>query len=229
MPKDKKPSSGKTGHRSVTVKVKSARGRKSSSTRWLQRQLNDPYVQRAHEDGYRSRAAYKLIQIHEKLELFKPGMKVVDLGAAPGSWSQIAMEYIKPKGEIVGIDLLAMEPMAGATFIQGDFLSQEVYEELLELVDDKLDVVMSDMSPSTTGHKQTDHLRIVALVEAAAQFAFDHLKEGGVFVSKVFQGGADGDLLKELKLRFEKVKHIKPEASRKESPETYLIATGFKG
>ena len=212
-------------------KVKTARGRKNSSTRWLQRQLNDPYVAEAERLGYRGRAAFKIKEIDEKANILKKGMTVVDLGAAPGGWCQIATE----KGcKVVAIDLLEMDEIADVIFFKQDFMEDEAPEllkaELLKLNDTGLaDVVLSDMAPNTTGHKQTDHLRIMAVVEAAYYFAAEVLSPGGAFVAKVFQGGAQSDLLKEMKKSFDKVKHIKPSASRKESSEQFIVATGFKG
>lgn len=206
-------------------KVKTAKGRKGSSTRWLKRQLNDPYVAGAQEAGYRSRAAFKLKEIDKKCGLLKPGLKVVDLGAAPGGWSQVAAE----KGcEVVALDLLAMEPIEGVAFIQMDFMDDKAPEKLKDMLGGPADLVLSDMAPNTTGHKQTDHLRIMAVVEAAHHFALDVLKPGGAFVAKVFQGGAESALLAEMKRQFKTVRHIKPPASRKESSEQYLVATGFK-
>lgn len=211
-------------------KVKTAKGRKIGSTLWLKRQLNDPYVEEAKKQGYRGRAAFKLKEIDEKLEILKPGMKVVDLGAAPGGWCQIAMEQGCTK--VVAIDLLEMDEVPGADFIQMDFMEDEAPAKLRDMLggpDVLADVVMSDMAPNTTGHKQTDHLRIMAVVEAAYYFACEVLKEDGVFIAKVFQGGAQNTLLAEMKKSFKVVKHIKPKASRKESSEQYIVATGFRG
>lgn len=206
--------------------VKTARKRKSGSTRWLQRQLNDPYVEEARKQGYRSRAAFKLIEIDKKLKLLKPGMKVLDLGAAPGGWSQVAAE----KGcEIVALDLLAMDPVPGVHFIQMDFLDDAAPDVLKEALAGPADLVLSDIAPNTTGHKQTDHLRIMAAVEAAYYFATEVLKPGGTFIAKVFQGGAQNTLLAQMKKDFSKIRHIKPPASRKESSEQYLVASGFRG
>ena len=209
-------------------KVKTAKGRKTSSTRWLKRQLNDPYITQAEKEGYRSRAAYKILEIDEKLGgILKPGMKIVDLGAAPGGWCQVCVQ--KGCDKIVAIDLLEMESMAGVDFIQMDFMDDAAPDILKEMLDGQADIVLSDMAPNTTGHKQTDHLRIMAVVEAAAYFAAEILKPGGVFVAKVFQGGAQNTLLADMKKDYETIKHIKPPASRKESSEQYLVATGFKG
>lgn len=212
-------------------KVKTAKGRKNASTRWLQRQLNDPYIEKAGKDGYRGRAAYKLLEINEKLDFLKKGQVVVDLGAAPGGWCQVATA----KGaNVVAIDLLEIDELGGVDFIQMDFMDDDAPEKLKNMIrrynDDGLaDLVLSDMAPNTTGHKQTDHLRIMAVVEAAAYFAAEVLKPGGAFVAKVFQGGAQNTLLAEMKKDFTTIKHIKPPASRKESSETYMIALGFKG
>jgi 23S rRNA (uridine2552-2'-O)-methyltransferase len=208
-------------------RVKTARGRKTSSTRWLQRQLNDPYVKKAQMEGYRSRAAYKLIQLDERFHLFRPGMRVVDLGAAPGGWAQVALK--KGASEVVGIDLLEMEPIPGATLLQHDFTAEDAPDLVKAELGGPADAVISDLAPWTTGHKKTDHLRIVALVELAIQFALETLRPGGFFVAKVFQGGAEGELLETLKANFAKVRHFKPDASRSESAETFVVATGFKG
>jgi len=209
------------------TRVKTARGRKLSSTLWLNRQLNDPYVKQAQMEGYRSRAAYKLIQLDERFKFLRPGQRVVDLGSAPGGWVQVALK--KGASEVVGIDILEMEPIEGATLLEKDFTEEDAPELVKAELGGPADAVLSDLAPWTTGHKSTDHVRIVALVELAALFAIETLKPGGVFVAKVFQGGADGDLLDMLKLRFAKVRHFKPDASRSESAETFLIATGFRG
>jgi 23S rRNA (uridine2552-2'-O)-methyltransferase len=207
-------------------KVKTAKGRKIGSTRWLKRQLNDPYIVEAEKAGYRGRAAFKLKELDEKLGFLKKGMKIVDLGSAPGGWCQIAAE----KGcTIVAIDLLEMDEVPGAQFIQMDFMDDEAPDKLKAMLDGEADAVLSDMAPNTTGHKQTDHLRIMAVVEAAYYFAAEVLKPDGIFISKVFQGGAENTLMAELKKSFKTVKHIKPPASRKESSETYIVAQGFRG
>ena len=206
-------------------RVKTAKGRKIGSTRWLQRQINDSYVEEAKKAGYRGRAAFKLIELDEKLGLIKSGIKIVDLGSAPGGWSQVAAE----KGcEVVALDLLEMEEVPGVSFIQMDFMDDAAPERLKEALDGPADIVLSDMAPNTTGHKQTDHLRIMAVVEAAYLFATEVLKPGGSFIAKVFQGGAQHELLKDMKKDFKSVRHIKPPASRKESSEQYLVATGFR-
>jgi len=225
------------GQRDLTVKVKTARGRKMSSTKWLQRQLNDPYVQRAKADGYRGRAAYKILELNEKFQFLTPGKRVVDLGAAPGGWCQVAVPRVnalgertgKPVGTILGVDLQEMEPIAGAELHQLDFMEDDADVKVKEWLGGKADVVMSDMAASASGHKQTDHLRIIALCEAAAYFAFDVLEEGGVFIAKVLAGGAEGDLMKVLKSKFNKVVNVKPPSSRSDSSEKFVVATGFRG
>lgn len=213
--------------KSLHEKVKSARGRKLSSTRWLQRQLNDPYVQMAKQDGYRSRAAYKLKELDERFHLVKKGDRVVDLGAAPGGWVQVALE--KGAAEVVGVDLLEIDPIPGLTLMQLDFSEADAPEKVKAALGGPANAVLSDLAPWTTGHRSTDHVRIIALVELAAEFALETLKPGGVFVAKVFQGGTEDDLLAKLKPRFETIRHAKPPASRSESAETYLIAKGFRG
>jgi len=224
---------GTGGSRQLKTRVKTASRRKTSSTRWLQRQLNDPYVARAREMGYKSRAAFKLIELDEKHKLLKPGMRIVDLGCAPGGWLQVAANKTRStddKPMIVGIDYLETAPVTGAIILKKDFTDDDAPEMLIRaLGGHKAALVMSDMAAPTTGHKPTDHIRIVALVEMAAQFAFDILEPGGVFVAKVFQGGTEHQLLTILKQRFTSTFHAKPPASRKDSAETYLIAKGFKG
>ena len=213
--------------RDPNVRVKTAKRRSNSSTRWLELQLNDPYVSKAQREGYRGRAAFKLVEIDEKLDLLKKDMLVVDLGAAPGGWCQVAAK----KGcKVVGLDILEMDPLPDIDTIQMDFMDDDAPEKLIEMMKgEKADIVMSDMAPNTTGHRNTDHLRIMALVELAYYFAKDVLKPGGVFLAKVRQGGTRNDLLAEIKKDFTSIKHIKPPASRKESSETYLIAQGFRG
>ena len=211
------------------VRVKSARGRKASSQRWLARQLNDPYVRAAKTKGYRSRAAFKLIELDDKFHFLKTGAHVLDLGAAPGGWVQVAVERIGPKGRIVGADILDMEPVAGAELLVADLLDPETPERLKQALGGPADVVLSDMAAATTGHRATDHLRTTALIEAALDVAEAVLKPGGSFVGKVFQGGAAGDLLARIKRGFRSVRHVKPPASRAESVELYLVAQGFKG
>ncbi len=229
----KAPTSKTNASRQLKTRVKTAKRRTNSSTRWLQRQLNDPYVARAREEGYKSRAAFKLIELNEKHALLKPGMKVVDLGCAPGGWLQVAVPLIKSTPEnpkIVGIDYLEMEPIPGAVILQKVFTDEVAPEVLVAaLKGAKADLVLSDMAAPTTGHKPTDHIRIIALVEMAAEFAVDILAPGGTFVAKVFQGGTEAQLLASLKKRFASTFHAKPPASRKDSAETYLIAKGFKG
>lgn len=213
--------------RGLTQRVKSAKGRKASSTRWLQRQLNDPYVERARAEGYRSRAAYKLTELDDKFHLIKPGIRVADLGAAPGGWTQVALR--RGASSVVGVDLLEIDPIPGADLMVLDFTEDGADETVKAALGGEADLVVSDLAPWTTGHKPTDHLKIVALVELAVDFAYDVLAPGGAFVAKVFQGGTEKELLNGLKQRFEKVKHAKPDASRSESAEIYLVATGFKG
>jgi 23S rRNA (uridine2552-2'-O)-methyltransferase len=208
------------------ARVKKAGKIKESSTRWLQRHINDPYVHKAQQEGYRSRAAFKLLEMNDKLHLLKAGMKVVDLGAAPGGWSQVLAK--KKMAHIAAIDILPMDPVEGVDFIEMDFTENEAPDALKKIMKGEADVVLSDLSPNTTGHKRTDHLRMMALVEMAWDFAKDVLKPGGAFVTKVFQGGAEGDFLAGLKPHFHTVKHIKPPASRAESSEVYLVGLGFR-
>ncbi|HET6160987.1 MAG TPA: RlmE family RNA methyltransferase [Dongiaceae bacterium] len=215
--------------RGLTVRVKSAGKRSVSSTRWLERQLNDPYVAEAKKQGFRSRAAFKLLQLDEKFHLLKEGARVVDLGAAPGGWCQVAVDRIGERGKVVGIDLLPMDPIPGADLIQMDFMSDEAPDELKRRLGALANVVLSDMAASSTGHSQTDHLKIMALAETAYAFAKDVLAKGGVFVCKVLQGGATGELLTLLKRDFAEVKHVKPPASRSDSAEIYVVALGFRG
>lgn len=225
------------GQRDLKVKVKTARGRKLSSTRWLQRQLNDPYVKLAQSEGYRGRAAFKILELDDKFRFLVPGARVVDLGCAPGGWCQVAVKRTnalggrkdKKVGRVLGIDLQEVEPIPGAEIHQLDFLDEGADEAVKGWLDGKADVVMSDMAASSSGHKQTDHLRIIALCEAAAYFAFDVLEEGGTFVAKVLAGGAEGELQKLLKQRFRKVANVKPPASRADSSEKFVVATGFRG
>jgi len=213
--------------RKLTRRVKTSRGRKISSVRWLQRQLNDVYVQRAQEEGYRGRAAYKLIELDDRFSLIRKNKRVVDLGAAPGGWSQVAIQ--RGAGQVASIDLLPMEPIDDVKFLEMDFTDPEATKAVIDLLQGSPDLVMSDMASNTTGHPATDHLRIVALVELAAEFAIATLAPGGNFVAKVFQGGSEGELLKTLKANFITVRHFKPDASRTESAETYVIAKTFKG
>lgn len=215
------------------VKVKTARKRSNASTRWLERQLNDPYVAEAKRQGWRSRAAFKLIEIDDKHRLLTPGTTVVDLGAAPGGWSQVAAQRVKSTDEdptVVGIDKLAMDPIPGVTLLEADFTDDDAPDKLLAALGDRpVQVVLSDMAAETTGHRKTDHLRTTYLFELAADFTYRHLAPGGAFLSKVFRGGAEADAVRDLKAAFETVQHIKPPASRKESPELYMLAKGFKG
>lgn len=225
------------GQRDLKVKVKTARGRTLSSTRWLQRQLNDPYVKRAKDEGYRGRAAFKILETDEKFRFLVPGARVVDLGCAPGGWCQVAVPRVnalgekpgKAQGYVLGIDLQEVDPVPGAEIHQLDFMEDDADEKVKAWMGGKADVVMSDMAASSSGHKQTDHLRIIALCEAAAELAFDVLEEGGTFVAKVLAGGAEGSLQAVLKQRFDKVANFKPAASRSDSSEKFVVATGFRG
>jgi len=217
------------GARELKVRVKSGKGRKLSSKLWLERQLNDPYVARAKREGFRSRAAFKLIEIDDKAHFLKKGARVVDLGAAPGGWSQVAAARAGTSGRVVAIDLLAIEPIAGVEFMQLDFLDSSAPERLKTALDGPADVVLSDMAANATGHARTDHLKIMALVEAATDFAREVTAPGGAFLAKVLQGGTEASLLSMLKRDYKSVKHIKPPASRADSAELYLLATGFRG
>ena len=223
---------GKSGDaRPLAVRVKTGKGRKLSSKLWLERQLNDPYVARAKREGYRSRAAFKLVEIDDRARFLKRGARVIDLGAAPGGWSQVAAKRVgaPQQGRVVAIDLLAMDPLPGVEFIQLDFLDSSAPAKLKAMLGCGADVVLSDMAANATGHRKTDHIKIVALVEAAGEFAREVLQPGGSFLAKVLQGGAEGELLAALKRDFKSVKHIKPPASRSDSAELYLLATGFRG
>ncbi len=228
MPKLTKSAKEIGSRHNLSVKLKTGKYKKKSSNQWLLRQLNDPYVAEAKRQGYRSRAAFKLIQLDEKYHFLGKGKTIVDLGCAPGGWTQIAVERNKGSGKVVGIDILETEPIAGAELICQDFTSVDAPDKLKALLRGEADIVMSDMAANTTGHQQTDHLRTIGLVEAAYEFAKEVLAEGGIFIAKVFQGGAEGTLLAEAKQNFAKVAHFKPAASRKESPETYLVAVGYK-
>jgi 23S rRNA (uridine2552-2'-O)-methyltransferase len=219
-----------TGRMHVTVRTGGKR--KQSSKLWLERQLNDPYVAQAKRDGYRSRAAYKLIEMDDKHRFLKSGMTVVDLGAAPGGWSQVAAKRVNAlagKGKVVAIDLLEMPEIPAVTFAQLDFLHEDAPEKLIAMMGGRADAVLSDMAANTTGHRKTDQLRIVGLVETAAAFAAEVLNPGGTFVAKVFQSGADADLLAQLKRDFTSVRHVKPASSRQDSSERYVLAMGFRG
>ncbi len=230
-----KKSSGR-GQRDLKVKVKSARGRKLSSTRWLERQLNDPYVRRAKAEGYRGRAAFKILELDDKYGFLKPGARIVDLGCAPGGWCQVAVKRVNalgdapgPQGRVLGVDLQEVEPIAGAELHQLDFMEDGADDKVKDWLGGTADVVMSDMAAASSGHKQTDHLRIVALCEAAAELAFDVLEPGGTFVAKVLAGGAEQSLQTLLKQRFDKVANVKPPASRSDSSEKFVVATGYRG
>ncbi len=216
------------GAKDAGKRVKTARGRTASSVRWLERQLNDPYVKQAKAEGYRSRAAYKLLELDEKYGLLKGVERVVDLGMAPGGWSQVVRRKC-PRAAVAGIDLLAVEPIEGVTIFQMDFMDDAAPQMLAEALDGPPNLVMSDMAANTVGHKQTDHLRTMGLVEAGAWFAIENLAPGGAYLAKVLAGGTDSDLLALLKTHFRSVKHAKPPASRKGSSEWYVIAQGFKG
>jgi len=228
-----KGSSGRGyGGRELGVRLKTARGRTHSSQLWLERQLNDPFVARAKREGYRSRAVYKLQEIDDKFHLLAPGQRVLDLGAAPGGWSQLAAERtqaVEGKGRVVAIDLLPVDSIPGVGTLQMDFMADEAPATLMQMLGGPADLVLSDMAANTVGHRQTDHLRIVALVEAAAHFAVEVLAPGGAFLAKVFQGGTEGEVLTLLKRNFASVKHIKPAASRAGSSEIYVLAAGFRG
>lgn len=225
-----------SGTRSLKTRVKTARKRSNSSTRWLERQLNDPYVKLAKKDGYRSRAAYKLIELDDKFSFLKPGKIVLDLGAAPGGWTQVAVSRVRSANDqphVIGVDLLSMDAIAGAMFMQMDFMDDNAPHQIRRhlppgMTQKGVDVVLSDMAPNTTGHAPTDHLRIIGLLEAAYQFACETLKPGGTFVAKVFQGGTEKELLAQMKRDFQTVKHAKPKSSRSDSSEMYVVAMGFK-
>lgn len=225
------PDNEQRSPRNQKVKLKKARGRKVSSQRWLQRQLNDPYVQDAKKMGYRSRAAFKLIELDEKFHFLKPQMRVIDLGAAPGGWTQVVEKHIDtslPNTQIIGVDLLEMDAISNTTLHVGDFTDPQTIDHIKSLLTGPVDLVLSDMAPSAMGHKQTDHVRIIALVEEAFYFAQEVLAEGGIFLAKVLQGGTESSLLSILKKSFKTVKHVKPSASRKDSSEMYVIAIDFK-
>ena len=209
-------------------RIRTAKGRKPSSTRWLERQLNDPYVRRAKAENYRSRAAFKLIELDERFGLLKGARAVVDLGIAPGGWSQVVRRKV-PQGRVVGIDLLPTDPIDGVTILQMDFMDETAPDRLKEALGGEADLVLSDMAANTVGHQQTDHLRTMALVEAGLLFATEVLRPGGAYVAKVLAGGADNQLVAQMKRHFTTVKHAKPPASRKDSSEWYVIAQGFKG
>lgn len=234
MTDKKKPPPTRTSKtpKNKKIRVKTTGKRTASSAKWLERQLNDPLVRQAREQGYRARSVFKLIEMDDKIKCLKPGAIVVDLGSAPGSWTQVAVERVKPqlnKGRIIALDILPMEPVGGSEFIQADFTQNETLEHLLEILGNKkVNVVLSDMAANTTGQRSVDHLRTIFLVELAWDFAKQVLATDGVFISKVFQGGTEKTLLDDLKKHFKTVKHVKPDASRKESPELYVVCTGFK-
>ena len=225
------------GQRDRKVKVKSARGKTVSQVKWLQRQLNDPYVKRAQLEGFRGRAAFKILELNEKYNFLIPGSRVVDLGCAPGGWSQVSVDLVNAlgvkknvkTGSVIGIDLQEVEVLPGATFYQLDFMANDADLEVKNILEGKANVVMSDMAASSSGHKKTDHLRIMALCETAAYFAFDVLEEGGTFVAKVLAGGAESDLQTLLKQKFTKVYNVKPPSSRSDSSEKFVVALGFRG
>ena len=225
------------GQRDLKIKVKSARGKTVSQVKWLQRQLNDPYVKRAQLEGFRGRAAFKILELNEKYNFLIPGSKVVDLGCAPGGWSQVAVDLVNALGvkknvkigSVIGIDLHEVEVLPGAKFYQIDFMAHDADLEVKNILEGKANVVMSDMAASSSGHKKTDHLRIMALCETAAYFAFDVLEEGGTFVAKVLAGGAESDLQTLLKQKFTKVYNVKPPSSRSDSSEKFVLALGFRG
>ena len=225
------------GQRDLKVKVKSARGKTVSQVKWLQRQLNDPYVKRAQLEGFRGRAAFKILELNEKYNFLIPGSRVVDLGCAPGGWSQVAVDLVNALGlkknvkigSVIGIDLQEVEVLPGAKFYQIDFMAHDADLEVKNILEGKANVVMSDMAASSSGHKKTDHLRIMALCETAAYFAFDVLEDGGTFVAKVLAGGAESDLQTLLKQKFTKVYNVKPPSSRSDSSEKFVVALGFRG
>ncbi len=219
----------KSGSRGLHVNVKTAKKRSNSSARWLARQLNDPYVAKAKAEGYRSRAAFKLIDLDEKYKLLKPGMRIVDLGCAPGGWSQVAVAKLGGHGKIVGCDLLEVPKIVGAELIVQDFLAEDAPDIMKNLLGGKADLVMSDMAANTTGHTPTDHLRIIHLCELAYLFATEVLEQGGAFICKVLKGGTESELLKQMQRDFATVKHAKPKSSRADSAESYVVATGFRG
>ncbi|MBJ2153364.1 RlmE family RNA methyltransferase [Paracoccus sp. IB05] len=235
-PPEGKNTSGR-GARDLRVKVKTAKGRKLSSTLWLERQLNDPYVVRAKRDGFRGRAAYKIMELDDRYGFLKPGARVVDLGCAPGGWCQVAVPRVnslgenlkKPQGYVLGVDLQEVEPIPGAEIHQLDFLEDGADDQVKAWLGGRADVVMSDMAAAASGHKGTDHLRIIALIEAALAFAYDVLDDGGTFVAKVLAGGAENQMQAELKRNFTKVANVKPPSSRKDSSEKFVIAMGFRG
>ncbi len=221
------PTGGTTEGRGFGARLKTAENRSLSSQQWLNRQLNDPFVKAAHAKGYRSRAAFKLTEIDDRFHLIKRGSRVIDLGCAPGGWLQVAVE--RGAGAVAGVDLLRVEPVPPAHILAADFTHRDIGPMLVDLIGGPPDVVLSDMAPNTSGHRQTDHLRIVGLIEAGADFAIRNLKPGGAFVAKAFQGGETAEVIRELKAAFADVKHVKPKASRADSAEVYLVCTGLRG
>jgi 23S rRNA (uridine2552-2'-O)-methyltransferase len=221
------PSGGAAAGRSMGQRLKTADKRTLSSQQWLERQLADPYVMRAKAEGWRSRAAFKLIEIDDRHRLIRKGMRIVDLGCAPGGWTQVALK--RGAGTVVGVDLLPVDPIEGADLMQADFTEPGVGEVLMQKLGGKADLVLSDMAHNTVGHRETDHLKILGLIEAGADFSITYLKPGGAFLTKTFQGGAVGEVMSRLKRTFAEVRHVKPKASRADSSEVYLIATGFRG
>ena len=221
--------SRKTGERNLSTRLRTAKGRTTASQKWLERQLNDPYVKAAKAAGWRSRAAFKILELDERFKLFHPHQRIVDLGAAPGGWTQVAVRRAGERGKVVALDILPMDPINGAIVLQGDFNEEAAEQAVLDALDGQADLVMSDIAPNTTGHNATDHLRILALVELAADFAAKVLAPGGAFVAKVFQGGTERDILNALKRDYATVRHAKPPASRKDSAEMYVVAQGFRG
>lgn len=217
------------GARSMRVRVKTAKGRTTSSKAWLERQLNDPYVVAAKDAGLRSRAAFKLIEIDDRYRFIKKGHKVLDLGAAPGGWCQVSAQRVGHRGAVLGVDLQVVDPLPGVDLMVLDFLDDDAIDRILERLDGKVNVVLSDMAASSSGHRQTDHLKIMALCEAALDFACQITEPGGAFCAKVLQGGTETQMLKEMRKYYEVVRHVKPEASRKDSSEMYVLAMGFKG
>lgn len=224
-----KPGKGSSGRGALRVRVKTAKGRTVSSARWLDRQLNDPYVAEAKAQGFRSRAAFKLIELDDKFHFLTPGARILDLGAAPGGWSQVAAKRAGAKAHIVGADILDIDPLPGVTLLKLDVQDADALDRLREALGGSADVVLSDMAAATTGHRATDHIRTIALVELALETAEDMLRPGGIFVGKVFQGGATPELLARLKASFAEVRHVKPPASRSQSVELYFVAKGFRG
>ena len=228
----KKPPSSFSGNRQLKQRVKTAKRRKISSVRWLARQINDPYVHLSKKEGYRSRAAYKILELDDQFKFFKPGKVVIDLGAAPGGWTQVAVKRVKSTPEniiVVGLDLLSIPAIEGSELLVMDFMDEKAPDAMRALTPGGADIVLSDMAPNTTGHSVTDHLRIMGLLESAHEFACEVLKPGGVFIAKVFQGGTEQTLLADMKKRFTTVKHAKPKASRADSSEFYVVALGFRG